>query len=80
MNTCALLYGTFFVKESILSRSPEKIAASKNGKSFFADFFELDHIMETFRVAFKSGTKNRRVRVCMLFIVLVVVEGPLFGK
>lgn len=79
MNSCALLYGTFYVKESIMSKLPEKIAAGQNGKSFLADFFEKDHIVETFRVAFKSGLKNRRLRVCMLFIVLIVVEGPLFG-
>lgn len=84
MHLFALFYGIFFVREpKIHMDKAEKMAATKGmpgGKSMVADFFDKDHVVETFKVAFKNGAKQRRLRVIMLIIVVMVVDGPLHGK
>lgn len=47
---------------------------------FLKDFFDLQHIRDTFDVAFKEGTNNRRKRVILLMVVVMVVIGPLHGE
>lgn len=45
-----------------------------------ADFFDMKHVAETFKVALKSGANQRRLRVIMLMLSLMVVIGPLYGE
>lgn len=45
-----------------------------------ADFFDKKHVVETFEVAFKRGANQRRLRVIMLMIVVMVVIGPMHGE
>lgn len=78
MHLFALCYGIFFVKEPKVHYEKSKLM--QNEKSIIGDFFDLDHVMETFKVAFKNGAKQRRLRVIMLIIVVMVVDGPLHGK
>ena len=74
----AFLYGLFIVKEPI-QKTPEEL--EKVTKSnFCADFFDTKHVSDTFKVAFKKGANQRRLRVIMLMIVVMVVIGPLHGK
>ncbi|CAH2232455.1 jg19388 [Pararge aegeria aegeria] len=47
---------------------------------FFREFFDVGLVMETFRVAFKKDDGNRRLRVCLLLIVVCVVFGPMQGE
>lgn len=44
------------------------------------EFFDLQNIKETFTVVFKDGPNNRKKRVALLMIVLMVVIGPVHGK
>lgn len=74
----ALIYGLCVVKESRMKDERPKLPPSNKG--VVADFFDKRHVIDTFKVAFKSDNKQRRLRVIMLFIVLVVVEGPMFGE
>jgi MFS transporter, PCFT/HCP family, solute carrier family 46, member 3 len=37
-------------------------------------------VLDTFRVAFKKGPGNRRLRVSLLLIIVAVVFGPLHGE
>lgn len=79
MHLFALIYGLFYVKEpAIYDHLPKK--QLEEGKSVMVDFFNKEHIMETFKVAFKNGANKRRLRVIMLIIVVIVVDGPLHGK
>lgn len=83
----ALFYGIFVLKEVPSKKSStiaeaaaatvEKTATAN--KSFLADFFDFAHVRETFRVAFKSGQKNRRSKIIMLMAVVVIVIGPQHG-
>lgn len=58
----------------------EKQRLKSAEKSLLADFFDKEHVLETFRVAFKKGENQRRLRVSMLLIVVMVVIGPMHGN
>ncbi|XP_049865724.1 proton-coupled folate transporter-like [Pectinophora gossypiella] len=47
---------------------------------FLTEFFDVSLVMETFRVAFRDGPGNRRLRVALLLIVVCVVFGPSHGE
>ncbi|KAM8718996.1 hypothetical protein ACLKA7_011661 [Drosophila subpalustris] len=71
----AFVYGFFFLDEPIAR--PEKTAQQK---SLLADFFDKEHVVQTFRVAFKKGENQRRQRVILLMIVVMVIIGPMHGE
>lgn len=48
--------------------------------SSLRSFFDFNHVADTFRVAFKKTDGNRRMRVIMLMVVVMVVIGPMHGK
>lgn len=64
----AFFYGLFYVKEVSIISEKEKLKSSEKG--LLADFFDKEHVVETFRVAFKTGENQRRMRVIMLMIVV----------
>ena len=68
MYLMAFFYGVFYVKEVSIKNEKEKLKASE--KSLLADFFDKEHVVETFRVAFKKGENQRRMRVIMLMVVV----------
>lgn len=84
-------YGFVMIKEEPRKRVPKE-AAEKEELSgdrpslprrliaFLKDFFDMKHIQETFRVAFKEGENMRRKRVILLMIVVMVVIGPMHGE
>lgn len=79
----AMFYGIFILKE-VPPKKPTKMdeAAQQTPtekKSLIADFFDLAHVRETFRLAFKSGEKNRRSKIIMLMLVAIIVVGPQHG-
>lgn len=71
------MYGVFLVKEP-KQRTVEEKSIVKKG--LLEDFFNKEHVVETFRVAFKKGHNQRRTRVIMLMVVVMVVIGPLHGN
>ncbi|XP_058463536.1 lysosomal proton-coupled steroid conjugate and bile acid symporter SLC46A3-like [Malaya genurostris] len=75
----AFFYGVFFLKEVNVSVNEKERLKAKE-KSALADFFDKEHVQQTFRVAFKKGERQRRLRVIMLMIVVMVVIGPLHGE
>lgn len=75
----ALYYGYFYVEEPPVKISEKKNLKAEN-KSLLADFFDKEHVIETFRVAFKKGENQRRLRVSMILIVVMVVIGPMHGE
>ncbi|KAG5673159.1 hypothetical protein PVAND_003227 [Polypedilum vanderplanki] len=75
----AIIYGVFFVQEPPIKIS-EKDKLKAQERSLLADFFDKEHVVETFKVAFKKGENQRRLRVSMLLIVVMVVIGPMHGE
>ncbi|XP_004924743.1 proton-coupled folate transporter [Bombyx mori] len=75
----SLVYGYYYLEE------PNKVVAEKESKktgcgSFLREFFDVRLVLETFKVAFKKGPGNRRLRVALLLIVVCVVFGPMHGE
>lgn len=73
----ALLYGIFILKEV-----PSKVTTNQPTvkKSFLADFFDLNHIKETFSVAFRKGPRQRRAKILALMAVIIIAVGPQHGE
>ncbi|CAH0552583.1 unnamed protein product [Brassicogethes aeneus] len=62
---------------------PKKIdvpATSEKSCGFIRDFFDIKHLVDTFKVAFKQGENNRRTKVILLMLVVMVVIGPMHGE
>lgn len=77
--TTALMYGIFVLKDvPPKPLAPEQEKAEK--KSFIADFFDIQHVRETFQLAFKSDEKYRRRKIIMLMIIIIIVIGPQHGR
>ncbi|KAI9582320.1 tetracycline resistance protein, class A [Glossina fuscipes] len=74
----SLLYGFLILPEP---RANCKSSAEKEKKkNLLADFFDKNHVLETFQVAFKKGANKRRKRVILLMVVVMVVIGPIYGE
>ncbi|XP_022129323.2 proton-coupled folate transporter [Pieris rapae] len=73
----SLLYGIFYLEDP----KPKKVDKKYSGVvGFIVEFFDFGLVTETFKVAFKKGTGNRRLHVCLLLFVVFVVFGPLQGE
>lgn len=79
MHFCSLMYGICCVSEPSVVNA-DRAKKPSDDRSLLADFFDKAHVVETFRVAFKNGARQRRLRVIMLIIVVMVVDGPLYGE
>lgn len=77
-------YGFFRIKEAPRQKTDQekkRIEAIKLQRcGFVRDLFDIRHISETFKVAFKEGKNNRKMRVIMLMIACMVIIGPMHGK
>lgn len=82
-----LLYGYFFIRDPKIGKTPvncQPNKLSKNNKqsitwSDVMDFFDLKHIKNAFGVTFKRGNDNRRLRIIMMMIAMMVIMGPMSG-
>lgn len=77
-------YGFFRIKETPRQKTDQekkRIEALKLQRCWFVrDLFDIRHISETFKVTFKKGKNNRKMRVIMLMIACMVIIGPMHGK
>lgn len=76
MYAIGLVYGVFFVKE-VPKQHQEIVEKERN---FIVEFVDLKHVRETLKVCFKTGERNRRMRVCAIMVLVVLVVGPLIGE
>ncbi|KAL5285026.1 hypothetical protein ACFFRR_007014 [Megaselia abdita] len=74
----SFFYGVFILKEPTQKSEKELEKCTKS--NVFADFFDKQHVVDTFKVAFKKGQNQRRLKVIMLMIVVMVIIGPLHGE
>ncbi|XP_023720850.1 proton-coupled folate transporter isoform X2 [Cryptotermes secundus] len=84
MYVMSFCYGVFRIKEAPRQKTEQekkrKEAFKQQRCGFIRDFFDIRHISETFRVGFKEGKNNRRMRVIMLMIACMVIIGPMHGE
>lgn len=77
-----LIYGIFFIKD-IREIEMEKGIYEKSNekkKNVLLDFFDFNSVKKTLKVCFKKGKKNRRTRICVIMILVMVVIGPMHGE
>lgn len=79
MYLCSFWYGYKHIKET-----PKKWSGDGPEPAglvgFLKDFFEVRYLLETFHTSFKKGANNRRVRVVLLMVVVMLVIGPMHGE
>jgi len=78
LSIIGLLYGLVFIKE-VSSNEPEIILTQTRNKGLFNGFFNARHIREAFKVTFKDGPHNRKLRIIMLMCIAFLIMGPLNG-
>ncbi|VVC97199.1 unnamed protein product [Leptidea sinapis] len=65
----SLIYGLFFLCDpEFKSRS-----VNKSCGNFFKEIFDVNLVKETFTALLKNGSKNRRLRVCLLLVSVFLV-------
>ncbi|CAG9856338.1 unnamed protein product [Phyllotreta striolata] len=77
MYIIALYYGYKSIKEPKKLDTP---TLPDQPCAFIRDFFDVRHLLDTFRVAFKKGENKRRKKVMLLMLVVMVVIGPMHGE
>ncbi|KAL0840661.1 hypothetical protein ABMA28_015857 [Loxostege sticticalis] len=77
--TINFLYTFCCVKDP--ERTPAQKKHDRKGvRHFFKTFFDLSNVKETFKVVFKNGPNRRRLRMCVLMIIVTFLFGPMFGE
>ncbi|XP_025202483.1 uncharacterized protein LOC112599685 [Melanaphis sacchari] len=74
----ALLYGLIFIKEVPPPNKSDNMTQAQNN-GLFNGFFNAKHIQEAFKVTFKDGPHNRKLRIIMLMCIAFLIMGPLNG-
>lgn len=73
-----LLYCLLFIKE-VSQNTLEHGTRTKN-RGVLRGFFNARHVTEAFKVTFKDGPHNRRLRIIMLMSIAFLVIGPVNGS
>lgn len=73
-----LLYGLVFIKE-VSPNEQENTTTQTRNDGLFNGFFNAKHIREAFKVTFKDGPHNRKLRIIMLMLIAFLIMGPLNG-
>jgi len=73
-----LLYGLIFIKE-VSPNESENTTQQKQNNGLFNGFFNANHIQEAFKVTFKDGPHNRKIKIIMLMCIAFLIMGPLNG-
>ncbi|KAF5269815.1 hypothetical protein FQR65_LT05861 [Abscondita terminalis] len=77
MEVLGIIYAYIRIKDIVNINSDTNQVEKVN---FFKDFFRLSHISDTFKVAFKKGKRNRKMRICVIMFLVMVTCGPLYGE
>ncbi|KAJ8973809.1 hypothetical protein NQ317_014512 [Molorchus minor] len=76
-------YGMIYIKDICEIEREQGIIKEKpleKKKNFFADFFNFSNVLQTLKIAFKKGERNRRTKVCVIMVLVMVVIGPMHGE
>ncbi|XP_050682366.1 solute carrier family 46 member 3-like [Leptidea sinapis] len=76
----SLIYGLFFLRDPEFKSRTAVSISNKSCGNFFKEIFDVNLVKETFTVLFKNGSKNRRLRVCLLLVSVFLVYGPIQGE
>lgn len=76
LNIFGLLYGLVFIKEVPSVKSE---IAKRKIRGPCSGFFNFEHVVEAFKVTFKDGPHNRKLRIIMILCIAFLIMGPLNG-
>lgn len=78
-----ILYGFFCIKDrhnAPVSCNDDYTCSTKLSLcTRIKDFFDLQHLKNAVAVTFKKGNDNRRLRIIMMMLVLMIIMGPMTG-
>lgn len=82
MYMVGLTYGYFFIQDPCdKPLEGGDLPTKVESRGFCRDFFQTEHIIETFKTAVKPGNKRgRKKRVCGIMFLFMVIVGPLYGE
>jgi PCFT/HCP family folate transporter-like MFS transporter 1/3 len=80
-----LIYGICFISDQNINKATvgRKDDKSHTRSTFWnnvKDFFDLKHIKNAIGVTFKKTDDNRRLRIIMMMLVLMIIMGPMAGE
>ncbi|XP_050421659.1 proton-coupled folate transporter-like isoform X2 [Adelges cooleyi] len=80
-----IFYGIVFIKDTRKSKDAVVASNKDDAKSTpfiknVQNFFDVKHIKAAIAVTFKKGKYNRRIRVIMMMLVLIIIMGPMSGE
>ncbi|XP_041975984.1 proton-coupled folate transporter-like [Aricia agestis] len=73
----SIAYGYLCLKDPI---KKDAVVIEGGCFNFLREFFNFRLVLETFKVAFRKGPGNRRLRVCLLLLCVCVIFGPMQGE
>lgn len=73
-----LLYSLVFIKEVSPNELENPMTQTQNN-GLFNGFFNAKHIKEAFKITFKDGPQNRKLRIIMLMFISFLIMGPVNG-
>lgn len=84
MYLMSVIYGILYVKDikapAVCHDNKTPAAVKPSVYRNVREFFDLKHLQNAFRVTFKKGDDNRRIRIIMMMLVLVIIMGPMTGQ
>ncbi|KAK9891129.1 hypothetical protein WA026_013447 [Henosepilachna vigintioctopunctata] len=72
----AAIYGLIVIKEEKIVKDEE----ARLQKNFLKDFFDINHVKNTFKICFKEGPSNRKWKTVVILIATAMIIGPLQGE
>ncbi|KAK9874853.1 hypothetical protein WA026_005669 [Henosepilachna vigintioctopunctata] len=82
MFVAAIFYGIIMIEDDLSSKNSN----GKNGtkmepkKSFLVDLFDYRHIVNTFAIVFKEGAFTKRLKLCLVMILVLLNVGSYRGE
>ncbi|XP_028026487.1 proton-coupled folate transporter-like isoform X1 [Bombyx mandarina] len=76
LNFCYVL---FFIEDHTWLADTEKVKKTGCG-GCLVEFFDFRSFRETLEITFKKGKNNRRLRMCLILMVVCLNFGPMWGE
>ncbi|CAB3244239.1 unnamed protein product [Arctia plantaginis] len=79
LNVVSVLYTIFVISDP--KKSPEQQAYSgSNWWQLLRIFFNISNVKDTMNIIIRKAPNSRRLRLCILLLVVIVLFGPFYGE
>lgn len=73
MMSTAIIYCLYNVQDNKFQE------AEQRKQSFWKDFLSIEHVKTTFRMCFKEGPANRKIKMKLIMVLCMFITGPFHG-